>query len=85
MDFPAPPSSLTGPISDYCRAITAAFQRIPQVSYFTAASPNGVVQGVTGDQAIYVGSTSTQTCLWIKASTPRVVSATSWVKVGIVV
>lgn len=84
MDIPQPPSSFTGPLSQWAQAVTRVIQALPQVSYITQASPEGIINGQTGDQVITVGSTSTLTVLWLKASQPGVVSAVSWVKVSVV-
>lgn len=79
-----PPSVFTGAQLEYLREMARAIRSIPQFSYFTQDSPNGVLFGQPGDRAIYVGSTSTLTREWVKASDPGVVSATSWVRLGIV-
>ena len=79
-----PPSVFTGAQLEYLREVARVIRSIPQFSYFTQASPNGVLFGQPGDRAIYVGSTSTLTREWVKASDPGVVSATSWVRLGIV-
>lgn len=79
-----PPSVFTGAQLEYLREVARVIRSIPQFSYFTQASPNGVLFGQPGDRAIYVGSTSTLTREWVKASDPGVVSTTSWVRLGIV-
>lgn len=84
MDITQPPSSFTGPLAQWAQSVTRVIQAIPQVSYITQVSPEGVINGQTGDQVITVGSTSTLTVLWLKASQPGVVSTVSWVKVSIV-
>lgn len=78
-----PPSSFTGSQLEYLREMARVIRSIPQWSYFTEASPENVLFGVTGDRAVYVGSTSTLSREWVKASEPGVVSATSWVQVRI--
>lgn len=78
-----PPSSFTGSQLEYLREVARVIRAMPQFSFFTQASPEGVLVGTTGDRAIYVGSTSTLSREWVKASTPGVVSATSWVQLRI--
>lgn len=78
-----PPSAFTGAQLEYLREVARAIRGLPQWSYFTQASPNGVLFGATGDRAVYVGSTSTLSREWVKASEPGVVSTTSWVQLRV--
>lgn len=78
-----PPSAFTGAQLEYLREVARVIRALPQWSYFTQASPNGVLFGAPGDRAVYVGSTSTLSREWVKASEPGVVSATSWVQLRI--
>lgn len=79
-----PPSAFTGAQLEYLREMARIIRSIPQFSYFTQDSPNGVLSGQPGDRAIYVGSTSTLSREWVKASDPGVVSTASWVQLEIV-
>lgn len=82
-DLRDPPSAFTGAQLEYLREVARVVRSLPQWSYFTQASPEGVLTGTTGDRAVYVGSTSTLSREWVKASTPGVVSATSWVQLRV--
>lgn len=84
MDIRDPSSAFSGEQLRFMRDVVGVLRAIPQFSYFTQASPNGVLFGNPGDLAIYVGSTSTLSRLWTKASDPGVVSNQSWVQIGIV-
>jgi hypothetical protein len=79
-----PDSAFSGAQLEYLREVARVINAMPQFSYFTQASPNGVLQGAPGDRAIYIGSTSTLSREWVKASDPGVVSTTSWVQLGVV-
>ena len=67
----------------YLSEIVAVLNGQPNFSYFTQNSPNGVLFGNPGDRAIYVGSTSTLSREWVKASAPGTISNQSWVQVRI--
>ncbi len=84
MEIRDPSSAFSGAQLEYMREVARVLRATPQFSSFTQSDPNGVLFGHTGDLAIYVGSTSTLTRLWTKASDPGVVSNQSWVQVGIV-
>ena len=84
MNIGQPPSSFTGPLAEWARTITATIKAIPQFSYGTHSSPEGIIAGSTGDFYIAQPSLSTLTCLWTKSSTPGLVSTSSWVKIGVV-
>lgn len=78
-----PPSEISGALLTYLKDVCAAINSIPNYSYFTQNSPNGVLFGNPGDRAIYVGSTSTLSREWVKASAPGTTSNQSWVQVRI--
>jgi len=78
-----PPSEITGAIRQYLSEMAKAINQVPNFSYFTQDSPNGVLFGNPGDRAIYVGSTSTLSREWVKASAPGTTSNVSWVQVRI--
>lgn len=78
-----PPSDVTGALRQYLTEVAEAINSVPNFSYFTQSSPNGVLFGNPGDRAIYVGSTSTLSREWVKASAPGVASNQSWVQVRI--
>lgn len=84
MQIRQPDSAFTGAQLEYLREVAKALNAMPQFSYFTQSDPNGVLRGTTGDRATYVGSTSTLTREWVKASDPGVLSNTSWVQLEIV-
>ena len=84
MNISQPPSSFTGPLAEWARTITNIIQGIPQFSYGTHPTPEGIINGSTGDFYVAQPSTSTLTCLWTKSSAPGLVSTTSWVKIGVV-
>lgn len=79
-----PPSDLTGALRQYLDEVAKAVNAMPNFSYFTQNSPNGVLFGNPGDRAIYVGSTSTLSREWVKASAPGTISNQSWVQVRII-
>lgn len=78
-----PGSAFTGEQLQYLREMAAVIRTIPQFSTFTQATPNGVLYGVTGDRATYLGSTSTLSREWVNANDPGVTSNVSWVQLGI--
>lgn len=67
-NFPQPPSQFTGPQAAYLRQLAATLNQLPNVSYFTQQTPNGNVLGVNGDWAIYNGSASTVSHIWVNQS-----------------
>ena len=81
--FPQPPSRVTGEMADYLRRISTTLNKLPNFSFFTQQTPNGTVLGVNGDFAIYNGSTSTVSHVWVNqsANTQSVTSA-GWALVG---
>lgn len=83
MEIRDPSSAFSGEQLRFMRDVVAVLRAMPQFSYFTEVTPNGVLFGNPGDRATYVGSTSTLSREWVKASEPGVVSATSWVQVRI--
>jgi hypothetical protein len=66
--IPQPPSSFTGATALYLSLVAQIIRGIPNVSYFTQQTPNGNVLGVNGDWAIYNGSTSTNSHIWVNQS-----------------
>ena len=81
--FPQPPSRVTGEMADYLRRISTTLNKLPNFSFFTQQTPNGFVLGVNGDFAVYNGSTSTVSHIWVNqsANTQSVTSA-GWSLVG---
>lgn len=61
----APPSTVTGELYRYLDALAFAVNSIPQVSYFSGATPNSLVTGLTGDLAVNLASGSTDTRVWL--------------------
>lgn len=83
MEIRDPTSAFTGEQLRFMRDVVAVLRQMPQFSTFTQSTPNGVLFGQTGDRATYLGSTSTLSREWVKASDPGVVSNQSWVLVEI--
>ena len=79
----SPPSDLTGPLGLYLREVARAINDIPQVSAFSATTPNSLVTGYPGDLAINLASASTDTRLWIKGGSSRQPSRTGWMTLRI--
>ncbi len=83
MKFPNPPSYFTGSAFQYLSMIAAVIQNQPNVSFFTQQTPNGNVLGVNGDWAIYNGSTSTVSHIWVNQSAAtQSATSTGWALVG---
>lgn len=83
MKFNNPPSSFTGPLFQYFGQIAQVLQNLPNVSFFTQQTPNGNVLGVNGDWAIYNGSTSTVSHIWVNQSAAtQSATSTGWALVG---
>ncbi len=59
------PSSITGDLFFYLTEMAKAVNGVPQVSYFSAATPNSQVTGLTGDLAINLVSGSTDSRVWV--------------------
>ncbi len=59
------PSSITGDLFFYLTEMAKAVNGVPQVSYFSAATPNSTVTGLTGDLAINLVSGSTDSRVWV--------------------
>ena len=81
--LPAPPSGVTGELGVWLRNLWTVVNGMPQVSYFSASTPNSVVTGMAGDLAINlagnVASNSTLTRVWQMGGVPQVVKNTDWV------
>ncbi len=60
-----PPSNLSGDLGIWLTELARAVNSIPQVSYFSAPTPNSLVTGMTGDLAINLASGSTDTRVWV--------------------
>lgn len=61
----AVPSAVTGDLYFWLSDLAKAVNGIPQVSYFSAPTPNSVVTGLTGDLAVNLVSGSTDTRVWV--------------------
>ncbi len=83
-DIRDPDSSFTGGQLQYLREVAEVIRSIPNFSYFTQDTPNGVLEANPGDRAIYIGSTSTLSREWVNAADPGGSSVSSWVQVSIV-
>ena len=59
------PSSVTGDLYFWLSDLALTVNGIPQVSYFSAPTPNSVVTGLTGDLAVNLGSGSTDSRVWV--------------------
>lgn len=77
--LPPPPSDVTGPLGAYLEILWHTLQGLPNASYFSGATPNGVVLGVPGDLAMNIGSASTDSRLWVHGGGLRQPSTTGWV------
>lgn len=77
----SPPSDITGPLGSYLREVARAINDIPQLSAFSAATPNSVVSGYPGDLAVNLCSTSSDNRLYQKGGSVRVPSNQGWVPV----
>ena len=76
---PAPPSSVTGALRQWCESVAQRLNSMPTWSAFSAATPNSLVTGAAGDIAVNLGSASTDSRVWLKGGSPDVVSTTGWV------
>ena len=76
-----PPSSITGPLGTWLNNVWVLLNNTPLPSYFSGTTPNSTVTGVAGDQAINIGSASTDTRLWIKGGDAAVPDQQGWVTV----
>lgn len=56
---------VTGDLYFWLLDLTQAVNSVPQLSYFSALTPNSLVTGLTGDVAINIGSASTDTRVWV--------------------
>ena len=75
-----PPSSVTGDLGLWLQEVVRAMNSIPQVSYFSAPTPNSLVTGLTGDLAINLVSGSTDTRVWVLGGANLgQLSTTGWV------
>ena len=81
--FPQPPSKFTGETAEYFRRVSDTINKLPNFSFFTQQTPNGTVLGVNGDFAIYNGSTSTVSHVWVNQSIgTQSVTSGGWGLVG---
>lgn len=76
-----PPSSVTGPLAEWLLVLWRSYTKMPNVSAFSGATPNGVVVGVPGDLAINLTSATSDLRLYQKGGSTRVPSNTGWVLV----
>jgi len=76
--LPPPPSTITGPIGDWLQILWKTVYQMPNMSNFSAATPNGVVSGVPGDLAVNLTSASSDIRLYQKGGSARVPSTTGW-------
>lgn len=81
--LPPPPSSITGELGEYLGRLYSAVNQTPSISYVSTTNPNSAVTGFAGDILVNVGSASTSTRLWLKASGVTVPDKTNWVMVRI--
>jgi hypothetical protein len=77
----SPPSQITGPLGEYLREVARALNDIPQLSAFSAATPNGVVMGYPGDLAVNLTSSTSDLRLYQKGGGVRSASSIGWVQV----
>ena len=73
-----PPSSITGELGQYLRLIWKTLYDMPNMSNFSAPTPNGVVSGVPGDLAVNLTSANSNIRLYQKGGTTRTPSNTGW-------
>ena len=59
------PSAVTGELYTWLSELRLAVNGIPQVSYFSGATPNSLVTGLTGDLAVNLVSGSTDSRVWV--------------------
>jgi len=59
------PSSITGDLYFWLTDLAKSLNGIPQLSYFSSATPNSVVTGLTGHLAINLASGSTDSRVWV--------------------
>lgn len=78
MRIPHPPSGVTGPVGEYLKILFRAIDGLPQISKFSAQSPNGNVMGLAGHIAVNMGSESTDSRVWVKGGSSTVPSNTGW-------
>lgn len=75
---PDPPSSVTGPLALWMRAVADHLNGLPTLSVFSGLSPNSAVTGVGGNIAVNIGSASTDSRVWVKGGSATVPSKTGW-------
>jgi hypothetical protein len=84
MNFPDPPSAMTGPLRDYLQKVASTFRTLPVWSYASLNDPNSAVTGKVGDYFTIVGSASTFTRVWHKIGPENgTASTTSWVMIQV--
>lgn len=66
-------------MGSYLREIARAINDIPQLSAFSADTPNSLVSGFPGDLAVNLTSANTDIRLWQMGGSLRVPSTTGWV------
>lgn len=76
--IPSPPSDITGPLGSYLREVARALNDIPQLSAFSASTPNSNLSGYPGDLAVNLTSTNTDRRLWIMGGAVRQISNSNW-------
>jgi hypothetical protein len=77
--IPQPPSNLTGPIAEWCRAVARQLNQEGYISKFSGADPNtSGFTGIPGNLIVNVGSASTSTRLWVLAGSTASIDTNNW-------
>lgn len=76
-----PPSALTGELYNYLTEVWRAVNDIPNLSYFSGATPNSRLTGVPGDVGINPNSGSTAPRMWIMGGTSTSGVTQGWLPV----
>lgn len=80
MNFPEPPSGVTGELREYLQRVAQSLRAQPTWSFASLANPNSAVTGKVGDWFINIGSASTLSRVWTKAGPDGgTYSQVSWV------
>lgn len=77
--LPPPPSSVTGPLGEWCLQVWQVVNATPKLSYFSGTSPNSSVTGFVGDFAVNINSSSTDTRVWSLGGSGDTLRQTGWV------
>ena len=82
--LPFPPSTVTGPLGAWLFELWKHVESQPNVSLFSAVTPNSLLTGLSGDLAVNVGSASTNTRLWVLGGGQRsALTNQGWVTIAI--